>query len=206
MIRSAVYNLSLTKAEFKQLSAIKTWSGSHWDTPPNNNISTIKDKIRQQLEATQSVCCYCGLKLKTTSNGEIEHVAPKSKHPEFTFTLKNLALACHYCNFSEKKGQKETIVTGRKHKTYSKCEFLLVHPYFDDPNLHYEWTDNAVEILIQVRNNSAKGLFSITMFGLDTPQMNEARAAQVRIEELKAAKPLSVADEQLLNDTLNYKE
>jgi uncharacterized protein (TIGR02646 family) len=206
MINSAIYNLSLTKDEFRQLAAIRPWQGKFWDTPPNANIQAIKTKIRNQLNVVQNVCSYCGLKLGGTSNGEIEHIAPKgkSKNPEFTFTLKNLTLACHLCNFSEKKGQNETI--NNKAKTYKRCNFLLVHPYFDDPNDHYEWTDNVVELLIQVRNSSPKGLFSINMFGLDTPTMNELRAAQVRHAELKAARPLSIADEQLLNDTLEYKE
>lgn len=206
MINQAVYNLSLTRQEFQQLAAIRPWVGNHWDTPPNANIVAIKIKIRSQLQAAQNVCSYCGLKLGGTSNGEIEHIAPKgqTKNPEFTFTLKNLTLACHLCNFPEKKGQKQSI--SKKTNTYKNCDFFLVHPYFDDPNTHYQWTDNVVELLIQVRNNSAKGLFSINMFGLDTPIMNELRAAQVRHSELRAARPLSIPDEQLLIDTLEYKE
>lgn len=206
MINRAVYNTILTTAELKHLVAIKQWKGKDWDTPPNDDIVAIKKKIRQQLEAVQTVCSYCGLKLRGTSNGEIEHIAPKnkSKHPEFTFTLKNLTLACHYCNFSDKKGQKEMLAN--KTTVYSKCDFLLVHPYFDDPNLHYEWTDNRLELLIQVRNNSPKGLFSINLFELDTPAMNEHRARQVRFEELANTIPLSVQDEQLLNDTLEFKQ
>jgi len=206
MIKQAAYDINLTRQEFKQLAAIRPWEGNHWDNPPNQDIVSIKSKIRSQLESVQNVCSYCGLKLGGTSNGEIEHIAPKghSKNPEFTFTLKNLTLACHLCNFPEKKGQKQSI--SKKSKTYKKCHFFLVHPYFDDPNTHYEWTDNFVELLIQVKDNSPKGLFSINMFGLDTPIMNELRAAQVRHAELKAARPLSIADEQLLNNTLEFKE
>ncbi len=205
MINKAVYNLSLTRQEFQQLAAIRPWEGNHWDTPPNANIEAIKTKIRIQLQAVQNVCSYCGLKLGGTSNGEIEHIAPKgqTKNPEFTFTLKNLTLVCHLCNFPEKKGQKQSI--SKKTKTYKNCDFLLVHPYFDDPNIHYQWTDNVVELLIQARDNSDKGLFSIKMFGLDTPIMNELRAAQIRHSELRAARQLAIPDEQILTDTLQYK-
>lgn len=205
MINRAVFNLSLTEIEINQLEEIKPWEGNHWDDPPNQDIKAIKTKIRQQLEAAQSVCSYCGLKLGGTSKGEIDHIAPKNqnKHPEFTFTLQNLTLACHNCNFSGKKGQKETL--SRKINIYIGCEFLLVHPYLDDPNQHYEWTDNEIELLIQVRNNSPKALFSIKMFGLDEPRMNELRAQQVRFEERKIARPLSNQDQQLLDTALNYK-
>lgn len=205
MINKAAYNLSLTRQEFKQLAAIRPWKGNHWNAPPNNEIKAIKIKIRQQLIAAQNVCSYCGLELGGTSSGEIEHIAPKgkSKNPEFTFTLKNLTLACHLCNFTEKKGQNQSI--SNKNKTYKKCDFLLVHPYFDDPDTHYEWTDNNIELLIQVRNNSSKGLFSINMFELDTPKMNELRASQFRHSELKIARHLSIQDEELLAKTLEFK-
>ncbi|MFA7290552.1 MAG: hypothetical protein WC055_16890 [Melioribacteraceae bacterium] len=204
MINQAVYNLSLTRVEFKQLAAIKPWAGNHWDAPPNEHIEVIKTKIRQQLETAQTVCSYCGLKLGGTSNGEIEHIAAKAyyRNPEFTFTLKNLTLSCHLCNGFYKKGTTQTI--GEKKQTYSKCRFLIVHPYLDDPSIHYEWTDNHVELLIQVKDNSPKGLFSVNLFGLDTPTMNELRAQQVRFEEMKAAMPLSNDDQILLNETMTY--
>lgn len=202
MIRRAIYNICLTKPELIALSAIKPWSGKKWVYPPNQNIIDIKNKIRTQLEAVQICCSFCGLKLYGTSKGEIEHIAAKAyfRYPEFTFTLKNLTLSCHWCNTPEKKGTKETIHI--KHKLYSKCQFLLVHPYFDDPIIHFEWTDNQSEILIQVRNNSPKGLTSINMFGLDSPEMNEHRASQVRHEELKTRMPLSQLDEELLENAI----
>jgi hypothetical protein len=134
-----------------------------------------------------------------TSKGEIEHIAAKAtkfRHPEFTFTLKNLTLSCHWCNASEKKGTKETISV--KRRLYSKCEFNIVHPYFDDPDDHYEWTDNHVEVLIQVKNNSEKAKLSIEMFGLDTLQMNEHRAKEIRFQEIKNNLPLDRKDEELI--------
>jgi uncharacterized protein (TIGR02646 family) len=205
MINRAVYNLKLTRAELKQLAVIRPWEGKHWEKPPNPQIKAIKAKIRQQLEDVQKVCGYCGLKLGGTSGSEIEHIAPKAfyRNPEFTFTLKNLTLACNSCNSSKKKGTKQTI--DKKHKIYFRCTFLIVHPYFDDPISHFEWTDNDIELLIQVRNNSPKGFKSIEMFGLDTPIMSELRAGQVRHEERKALRPLTDPDGQLLNDILNFK-
>jgi uncharacterized protein (TIGR02646 family) len=204
MIKQIINNLNLTTDESSQLDAIKPWKGDHWKSPPNENISAIKQKIRRQLEANQTVCSYCGLKLGETSNGEIEHIAPKSKHPEFTFALDNLTFACHLCNSSKKKGKRETISV--KRATYEQCDFLLVHPYFDDPNQHYEWTDNQIEILIQVKDKSPKGSFSIKMFGLNTTAMTEARSKQVMFDKFKSANSLSGDDEQSLKDTMEYKK
>ena len=198
MISQCNFKLTLAQRDLDSLTKIAPWEGSHWDTPPNDDIGNIKNDIRRQLELTQTKCSYCGLKLKGTSKGEIEHIAAKAyyRHPEFTFTLKNLTLACNWCNRPEKKGNKETISV--KRANYDDCEFLLVHPYLDNPEEHYEWTDNTVELLIQVRDDSPKAIFSIAMFELDTPEMNEHRAAQLRFEELKAKFPLSKADEELI--------
>jgi uncharacterized protein (TIGR02646 family) len=205
MIKRTRFVLSLTPEEHQILSDLKPWSGNYWDKP-SNALIPIKVKIRTQLEESQTSCSYCGLKLKGTSKGEIEHIAAKAsfRFPQFTFTLDNLVLACNWCNRPEKKGSKSTIAVLRP--AYSECEFNLVHPYFDNPDEHYKWTDNATQILIQIKNNSTKAVFSIEMFGLDTPEMNEHRASQVRFDELKNSMPLSIGDERLLFDTINHKE
>ena len=205
MITRVHFSLTLTPGEIGILEGIKPWTGDNWDHPPNDEIAAIKNKIRQQLTDTQFKCSYCGLKLYGTSKGEIEHIAPKAttfRHPEFTFTLQNLTFACHWCNTSEKKGTTDTILV--KNAIYSNCVFNLVHPYFDDPEDHYEWTDNHLEVLIQVKDDSPKAIFSIEMFKLDTPEMNEHRAAQIRFDELKINMPLNVDDETLLNSAVIF--
>lgn len=203
MIKQSVFCADLTLNELKELLIIKSWHGNHWENPPNNNILKIKDKLRKQLEAVQKTCAYCGLKLKGTSKGQIEHIAPKAyyRYPQFTFSLWNLVLACGYCNGFEKKGTSDTIEV--INILYKKCIFKIVHPYFDNPNTHFDWADNQLEILIQVKDNSTKGLNSIELFGLATPMMNELRAQQVRFEELKHTYTLSQKDEGLVNKILN---
>lgn len=205
MISQVTFTLHLTQVEVQELEAIRPWEGNQWENPPNNTIREIVNRIRAHLNASQITCCYCGLKLRGTSNGEIEHIAAKAsfRHPEFTFHPMNLAVACHFCNSPEKKGTKETI--SLKTDNYETCEFLLVHPYLDNPDNHYEWTDNTCEVLIQIRNGSEKARFSIEMFQLDSPIMNELRASQIRMEELKRLQPLSAPDNQLLEQTLEYK-
>lgn len=205
MITQIEFSLTLTEPEHVSVNSLLPWRGDYLDHPPNEEIAIIKNRIREQLTATQTKCSYCGLKLYGTSKGEIEHIAPKAtsfRHPEFTFTLQNLTFACHWCNTSEKKGTKDTIKV--KNAVYTDCEFNLVHPYLDDPEEHYEWTDNRLELLIQIRNNSAKAKFSIEMFKLDTLEMNEHRAKQIRYEELKAEMKLNNADQQLLESAVDF--
>jgi uncharacterized protein (TIGR02646 family) len=200
--------LSLT--EMKELAKarphepfMKYKGNNPWDYPPNDEVIAIKKKIRLDLTTSQKVCGFCGLRLKGTSQGQIEHIAPKAyyRHPEFTFTLKNLVLACHYCNSPDKKGTKDTISI--KHTIYSKCKFNIVHPYLDDPEEHYDWTDKEIELLIQVKNDSPQGKKSIEIFGLDNPNMSELRAGEIRHSQLKAKYALLPADEFLLEAALS---
>lgn len=203
MITQLPFVLHLTVAEHRQLVTHKPWKGK-WDSD-DAAIVSIKAKIRAQLIANQNCCAYCGLPFKGEKDKQIEHIAPKAKfrQPEFTFTLQNLVLSCVYCNNLIVKGSKPTVVIPA-HRSYKKCTFLIVHPYFDNPDIHYDWADNGDKILIQVRNNSDKGRASIKMFELDSEGMSEMRAAISSIAKLKVAKPISVDDETLINNTLDY--
>lgn len=203
MISQLPFVLHLTFVEHRQLIAHKPWKGK-WDSD-HETIVSIKAKIRAQLLTNQNCCAYCGMPFKGEKDKQIEHIAPKAKfrQPQFTFTLQNLVLACVYCNNLIVKGSKPTIEPP-VNRSYKKCNFIIVHPYFDDPIIHYDWADDGDKILIQVRNNSDKGRASIKMFELDSAGMSEMRAAISSIAKLKAAKPISLADESLVNETLDY--
>ena len=153
-------------------------------------MNGIRGSITSQLDSIQNQkCCYCGLQLWETGRGEIEHIAPKASrqkaYPEFTFTKQNLALSCEYCNGSSKKG--ETDIIFRYNAKYSDCEFKLVHPYFDNPNQHYQWINYETKIMIS--HKTWKGKYSIILFGLK--DLASARAKQ-RIFEKKVNKKIIV--------------
>jgi len=83
-------------------------------------------------------------------------------------------------------------------------EINIVHPYFDNPD-HYEWTDSELQILIQSKNGSAKGQFSIELFGLAEPLMNELRAQQIRFEELRLNIRFLTKTNKLVHKAIDYK-
>jgi uncharacterized protein (TIGR02646 family) len=142
-----------------------------------NMMRGIRSSITTQLDTIQNKkCCYCGLQLWETGRGEVDHIAPKASrqkpYPQFTFEKQNLALSCEYCNGSNKKGEKNVVL--QEDVIYANCKFKLVHPYFDNPNQHYEWINQRTKIVI--RHRSWKGLYSIIIFQLKD-QAN-ARAKQ----------------------------
>jgi len=202
MIKRIPFNLKLTISEYRALILKKPWKGKQWK---DNDISGIKNKIKTQLIQNQNCCAYCGLPFKGEKDMQIEHIAPKANYrqPQFTFTLSNLVLSCTYCNTLVVKGTKETI-SPPINKLYKKCTFFIVHPYFDDPEEHFDWENTETSILIRSKNNSHKAINSIKMFELNSEYMSELRAANYLLTQRKINNPITSEDELLIRDAMNY--
>lgn len=193
--------LNYTQAEQNHLNGLIPHTKDMWDKPPDDNIKLIKKRIREVLLLNQNdICGYCGLELGGTSDGQIEHIAPKAKYPQFTFERGNLVLACHYCNGFSKKGNHNTIST--LHAVYNSSIFKLVHPYIDDHSLHYEWVSQNRKVLI--KGISAKGKYSIKIFKLDELKLTELRAKKVIAEIVLASVITPQIDDALIQQTINY--
>lgn len=205
MIVKLPHIINLTIAEIRYLLSIRPWQNK-WGMD-DVRLSAIKTKIKNQLIVAQNRCAYCGMPFKGPKDKQVEHIAPKAsfRQPQFTFTLQNLVLSCIHCNNLIVKGSRPTVQLPA-HRLYSKCKFIIVHPYLDNPDLHFDWVDNQDKILIQVKDNSPKGKASIEMFELDSEGMSEMRAALVALQRFKVSTPLSVADEIKVTDTLDYNE
>jgi len=93
---------------------------------------TIKGRYRHReiktalIDETREKCAYCESKVRHIAHGDIEHISPKSIHPELTFEWDNLTFACPICNGN--KSNKEGFVD-----PYD-CE-PMDHFFFDGPLL-----------------------------------------------------------------------
>lgn len=193
--------LNYTQAEENHLNSLIPHSKDMWDKPPDDIVKDIKIRIKKILLANQNeVCGYCGLDLGGTSEGQIEHIAPKARYPQFTFERENLVFACHYCNGFSKKGNHNTIFT--LNDVYNLSTFKLVHPYFDDHSLHYEWVSENRKILIKAI--SEKGKYSIKIFKLDQLKLTELRAKKIIAEIVLASVNTPQIDDALIQQTINY--
>lgn len=181
MIKRIRNTITLTTAQVTYIAGL-----SNADKPrawKNDKIGTeIKESATLQLDDIQdSKCCYCGLQLWETGRGEIDHIASKSgrkkSYPEFTFELKNIALACEHCNGSSKKGERDVVF--KYNTVYDNCTFKIVHPYYDDPDSHYMYINNRTQIII--KHKTWKGRYSIILFGLEL--LTNARSKQVTYEK-----------------------
>ena len=134
--------LKYNKKELAFIESLKPFNGDEWDgelmrvsATAKQKRDNIKIKIKKALQKIQgNNCVYCGWSFEIVGVSEREHIAPKGRYNSFVFEPYNLALACHYCNGSSKKGIENTI--SKPDIKYKKCTFKIVHPYFHDINKH----------------------------------------------------------------------
>ena len=135
----------------------------------------FKEVIDKHLEVEQSNrCAYCGSRFMSPARHR-DHIAPKGAalYPQWTFHPYNVVHSCYDCNSGWKR-QQDTIAVYSTH--YGKCQFTIIHPYFDDPKQHVAYTGHRLSILIQSVNGSAKGRETIRMFDLASPDRTKQRS------------------------------
>ena len=140
-----------------------------------NKIKLFKHKLKIELNKNQNGrCVYCE-RLLVENCPEIEHIAPKSIYPEVQFDLRNLAYACHRCNFPPHKADED--IVENKEGTYSNWSFKIVHPYFDNPADYFE---TGRKWYIEIKSSATekekeKARRTIEMFELNKSSMIEER-------------------------------
>lgn len=202
MIRKIENNISFTDADRTLIKSIGKMDSKSWK---NGELSSIRDKIKNQLANVQRnaifptkfdfiECAYCGLIMGGTGRKEVEHIAHKGKHPEFSYHPENLVYTCSHCNGSSKKGQKEVVET--KHQleinpeidtyfedienAYQQTKFKILHPKRDNPENIFIWKEEERIILLDGTTDEAKK--SIEMFDLKSPHMTQEREKQLIFE------------------------
>lgn len=196
MIKKIAVSFTFTKSHSVFIKSLGKLEGHEWDKPSqgfvprspgsvkrNSQMKAVKSFIRKKLvvshiqkrkNISEIHCAYCGLRMKVTSNDEIEHFSPKAhaRTPKWMFHPNNLLLACHLCNGPTKKGSKDVIA--KRNIQYEKCEFKIVHPRLDDPAEHYKYRDKNNLIFFKAKC-STKGKRSVKWFQLDKDVQTLAR-------------------------------
>ncbi|WP_374172395.1 HNH endonuclease [Flavobacterium tructae] len=119
----------------------------HHTTWGEDHLEEIRSEIRKFYRNNQKViCAYCKspVSIIYPTNCHIEHIAPKSLHPEYIFEPKNLCVICADCN--QIKRNQETInqIPDTLKKKYKKKypnkseDFFIVHPHFDKYEDHIQ--------------------------------------------------------------------
>jgi uncharacterized protein (TIGR02646 family) len=141
LLNSIVYSSNQSKL-------IKTILKNNKSTDPIwelKEIEKLKKEIRGYYRKEQKIlCAYCKYPVSVIypTNCHIEHIAPKSIHPEYIFEPKNLCVICADCNQIKRDQETthqipDTLKKKYKRKYPDKSEdFYIVHPHFDKYDDH----------------------------------------------------------------------
>ncbi|MFR3215975.1 MAG: retron system putative HNH endonuclease [Dysgonomonas mossii] len=165
----------LSNDELRHIHSINnSWSDG------SNPTKNIKNRISIHTLREQScICAYCE-RVLCKGEVEIEHIADKGTYRQFTYESLNLVSACRSCNSTANKGTKPSIRT--LNAVYRNCVFLIVHPYFDNPDEHLFYSDEN-KIIYDIDRCTNKGKATINMFNWHEQWAIEFRANQARIRD-----------------------
>jgi len=132
----------------------------------SEELLSIRTEARHHyFNAQKGKCAFCkqSLSLKSSFNCQVEHIVPKSLHPEYIFTAENLCVICADCNEIKREQETlnavpETIKQKTKRKKYPRSSnaFLIIHPHFDNYDDHILIVNG-----LYVDRGSKKGNFTI---------------------------------------------
>ncbi|CNH35431.1 conserved hypothetical protein [Yersinia frederiksenii] len=194
-IESFNFKIYLSRKERKLINALIRSDLEHsqiWDGSIRSlglirkERDDLKIKIKQHLLKLQDgFCPYCGFKFSYRvgeagdRNIQREHIAPKSEYKIYTFTTRNLVLACSICNGSDYKSNSDTI--NQLGDTYRNCDFKLIHPYLDKRSEHLKLNHNtgAYDLI----DGKPKGKFTVDLFGLNERFHRENRLIHLNYEK-----------------------
>lgn len=131
----------------------------------DDDLQDLRTWIREFYRVKQNgVCAYCreAVSLQSAANCHVEHIVPKSLHPDFMFLPKNLCVICADCN-AIKRAQEtiaeipDTINESATRKKYprSSSGFKIVHPHYDP------WADHIIKYGKAFVDKTPKGGFTI---------------------------------------------
>ncbi|MFH6838007.1 HNH endonuclease [Providencia sp. 2024EL-00732] len=120
----------------------------------------VMSALRDHLAALQDDrCCYCRRRLGGIAYARpIEHILPKNIYGQYTFTYRNLAVACFDCNHVKSKANWSDWPQNRRGYLNEKCCNSFFHARFHDYDSHVRY--------LHLETNGA----SISIYAGLTPQ------------------------------------
>lgn len=157
------------------LDGLKPHKATDWERTSKEMNSYKEILISQLVEIQDNRCAYCGLSLawNLVDREHFVHKGQNTGYPEFMFNVKNLFAACGYCN-RRIKGQRSTML--QYNVNYDDCTFLIIHPYFDDPDTDLEFLPNSSGQHILASAKTGKGQATIDFFELSNKNLTIRRA------------------------------
>ena len=162
---------TMTSADIKAVSKASNGNPQKEDWE-KSSLKAYKDRVRRYYRQQQNKkCVYCRMNVSTaTSYFHIEHIVPKSVHPEWMYEPFNLCVACPNCN-SAKKNQEVLENKDIADLPTESSDYLIIHPHID------RYFDN-IEIVdgLLYKGLTQKGEYTIKLCNLTRPELLSERA------------------------------
>ncbi len=152
----------------------------------NNILDSAKRKIKDfHLDQTGYRCCYCAVDFRDRDiETDREHIVPKGKFKELSYTIFNISVACKRCNMKIKGEDTSHILNINKIKSnlYKIDSYLMPHPNLCKyenhlTRFHLDIPSGAITIY-KVVNGSKKGNFLYNYFELKELEQRSISKAQ----------------------------
>lgn len=138
-------------------------------------------------EEAHEKCAYCESRVNHVYPGDVEHIRPKSKHPELICAWENLTYACWQCNHD--KGQ------------YCSDLEPLVNPFTDEPQDHIKfygpWACEPTGNDLGQRTIDVIGLNRAALIDRRTDKLEELRPLLARWHKLPDGDLKTVTKKQI---------
>jgi len=159
----------LTAAQHQSLQEKALKAKNFWDKPGDDKelLTTFKSEVKNHYYWKQRRrCCYCSSDLgKHHGSWDAEHILNKADHPEFMFSLNNIAASCKSCNTA--KGKRSPLPAHAPKPPsvpVNSPDYAIVHPLIDDWGTYLEF-DRYGRIL--AKNGEPKGVKTIEVCNID---------------------------------------
>ena len=148
-----------------------------------DKTKALKNRISTHTIIAQGGrCAYCESMLLRGAHA-IEHIAPKGLYGEFAFEPYNLVTACTSCNSTTNKGENDTVRHPVNRQDYAANKFVIVHPYFDNPEEHFKYLDDDKTVFDEP-NCSTEARETIKMLHWNEMWAFNQRVAAARTRDL----------------------
>ncbi|MCV3039729.1 HNH endonuclease [Escherichia coli] len=148
-------------------------------------LSPLRRELKHYILSNRTdgiKCAYClkNFYNEHSMNIDVEHILPKSQYPEYTFTLKNLAVACKRCNLLIKRNDISFLNDNfNRKKPFKSKYYIITHPVIDRKNNLYllDVHFNGCHI-IKYQTKSVKAENTYNYFKLNEVEIEALNSAQ----------------------------
>ncbi|OEF21991.1 HNH endonuclease [Vibrio splendidus] len=179
----------ISRASTDYLATLKPYKAEYWDIATKKMVAYKDELLTKLIDIQKNRCVYCGLSLDNRSidREHFVHKSEKNGYQEFMFNNDNLFAACEHCN-RRLKGTKD--VLEMYNINYSKCEFNIIHPYFDNPDDYIEFLPSKDDPVVvrPTKKDNGKGLNTIKMFKLGTQVRWRQRVAFINDQKMDTSR------------------